>query len=1739
MTSRPPLGVQRRPPQQRKLSGPSLSQRPPLPPSPIRKETTVIDLTSPEATDAASIPPLPAPPPQSQPPQHPARFLAQRRGGSRLKLELKLEDGADDNITQAGISESPKPIESSKPSTPSRIVHNVVQAPSNEPGEPSPNPSVPPQATDGDVAMPFPKRRKRQAPPDTELDNLPPPPPPLPPRQAKKDPSKKEAAAQIWKVEIPADAPRYYIRGNGNGKGSGNGNGDSQVKKRIQASAIPMGPPPISGLGTGSSMNMGMGMGVGMGVGMSIGTAMGMGTNFGSKSGLGPEKGNPPPTVGYADFFPWTGNHPEDKWSENIIRQGYFDRPGFNPNPETQSAKATLFPALKGKSGLNALSQLFTSMLGHRRHHTHITANRTFRPPPRVTIPDSKREIWLNDLANPATPLRKFSRTIPHGIRNQVLLEQCLNKKIPIDRAVWLTKCVGANEIRAGKRNKGGVMSAAHRLGGEIHWIKEWTGHIEKFMENVLFMAGDNDWRSKVDYSIVLVSKLYEQHLLDREHFMEWLVSGFEGSKHQKLPMWMFITEIYWKDILKVRRYGRRLVAALVTHHHLVLHNPDKDLLKTLPARLTRMLSTVILGSPENFICPSVWFKYRDTIKTCLPAADEARQKAFMAISSRNEQLVAYANRSQPATRHILVQLLDRAPSQTIQEGLAHNCWNISKDKSALARALLEWSTSIYRPGKTKIYVASEIFRNWARNGLDVTREVLAFLDTDPCEEKERKDDFYHLVAELVRYGMFQLPLYGQWLIARGGLTNPDDVETDGPAATRLLVEIPPMFLSEPHREIRSGILRRANFNVADQEQDKQVAMKFIWHFLGYELDPADPIRQRKQWSTKKLIKMISSSGRALKTEVSGVIREWLDSGSFPDWGPKGNQVARQRISFSTFTGVRTVLEAAEDLHMLADVVRIAIDKTTDPETLAAITNTVCRHVDVFAVLGEYKVMFVCLNKRLRMVYRAQGVAARPFLAALISLAPRIPCTEQLSVVLSRELAMCDRRNPVDVCSPVSDNMLTRRLQDDDSDLEEIEKALAAGTSMDRKTLENIFHTIIQRLQTIWDKGVPEVPRAYAVLLARLRRFDIPHFDSVMGKWLAYLRTSITRPPVQHIFPVLVSAGCLNWRAILSTTLDSSTMMPPPSTGSAWPQVVQITSRTWYLQDTLCLLMTPLPSDYKFITSEERYRFTNLQQHILRDRPKEVLNLVGLAMAEYLYCRVVNGVHKPQLLDEEDNQRRFFQLIKLLILKDAAGVGRALSMWASKNPEVFAESWIDGMTTKLLIPTADKQLHITFDQVLELTNEFTWPFCQVQLILGSTANAQSSQQAGERQPSHLDLLTKAMDRAIDKKNITWVGIVHSLNPEVIHHLRSRAHARFLGLIPSPRDPPPTGSSSEQPLQVAENLLSVIEALMRGSNSASSRPLQLGPEVAVKLTDLWELLCAPDFNGKQMVVNKWLPIVLNFITLHLQAFDASKPSTDLRAKLLVVCAGLIQELDYLHKPGLNTQALAKRIFDLSCILSDNLPEETRNLCIRAIKDSSVSADPRMRYVFGIMSGPQSENLMLSSRETVSPAAAAMASTIASASVAGRATSSTPVPTSAPGLPLKPSSVPGLPPKPNCVPGLPPKPTSAPKPTPTGAAKQSSTAGPNTATPSSNNNTNTVSNSNNNINNMPFGTPPIASMILGTPPALWGVEKPGVERLSPFTVKTWDIVNVMPQSVGENDTSLSLALFEARGQRAWPK
>lgn len=217
-------------------------------------------------------------------------------------------------------------------------------------------------------------------------------------------------------------------------------------------------------------------------------------------------KRRPPPTPlpsfpgrESSDRSRWHGSHMEDRLTQDVIKNGFSDK-AIMLN-ENNTAKPSLWPHLNNNSGPQSLSTFFASVLNQRRDMGKISAASTFKPPPRVTLTDTKREAWLRDLASEVIPLRRLSRTIPHGIRGKVLLEQCMIKNIPIPRAVWLAKCVGANELRAFKR-KG--VSGTLTSENEMKWVREWTGLVESAIQSAIDPDGYPDWKVKLNYMFVI-----------------------------------------------------------------------------------------------------------------------------------------------------------------------------------------------------------------------------------------------------------------------------------------------------------------------------------------------------------------------------------------------------------------------------------------------------------------------------------------------------------------------------------------------------------------------------------------------------------------------------------------------------------------------------------------------------------------------------------------------------------------------------------------------------------------------------------------------------------------------------------------------------------------------------------------------------------------------------------------------------------------------------------------------------------------------------------------------------------------------------------------------------------------------------------------------------------------------------------------------------------------------------------
>ncbi|KAJ8119719.1 hypothetical protein ONZ43_g3391 [Nemania bipapillata] len=698
--------------------------------------------------------------------------------------------------------------------------------------------------------------------------------------------------------------------------------------------------------------------------------------------------------------------------------------------------------------------------------------------------------------------------------------------------------------------------------------------------------------------------------------------------------------------------------------------------------------------------------------------------------------------------------------------------------------------------------------------------------------------------------------------------------------------------------------------------------------------------------SIKKLAKRIKLSSRSLKVEVcSWLANDFVDGIIRPLQTEKTSLEPPERY----LNVVRRVLEAAQDYSML-DTTLGCMTHSSDVETLSYCVNTISLHLPIFFAMGSAKSLFHSFYDRLRAISAEQGVGARPLLASLANLAPRLPGLEATASQLRNELLLADRSNAVDASSPLSDNMAIQ-LQDDETELgEQIEK-LANYTSADKLTMERLFHAIVRKLVSCWAKG-HERQRPYSILLSRLRVFDTQYFDTLMKDWVQHIRKMTRREPISQMYPILVSSGCLSLTTLLATALRNQSQ-------GAQPQSNAVGSASTYMQEILQMLMKQMEPDH-ILTLGDCYRFQIIQAQARLEYAKEVMLLVRGSLAEYAASRNQQPP-RPQPLDDEKVKSDLFELLRDLILVDPQAASQTLSL---RSPDAKLATLIEGLTTKLLVPHCVGGQK-TFEQVLELANEFTLPFCQVKLSLNLAIHDPSTPEGAERLQAQFEQLSVAMDNAIEADNVMWTGMLSYLSFDISLHLKTRAEARFLYLFPSVKSIPFNESSSKRDIHMAENLLTVVDSVLRGASASKLSPFSSG--MADRLTDLWEILgssseeCGP---LKTTVLAHWLPLLLSYLALQASQFSASvDPSKllggDIRARVLVILAGIVLELDKYP-----SSHLGPRVFDIALVLADNLPEDARLQCVRAVKDSTT--DPRLRYLFSFSPDP-AENFMLAHRE----------------------------------------------------------------------------------------------------------------------------------------------------------------------------
>lgn len=485
----------------------------------------------------------------------------------------------------------------------------------------------------------------------------------------------------------------------------------------------------------------------------------------------------------FPDFQPWKHSIDEDLIAESHLQKGFFEAP--HVGNELLSARNIMHQLLRSENSLDELSSNLLKSINVHTLNTKIGPG-SYKPPPRVTLTDQKREAWLRDLSQEDVPLRKLARTIPHGIRNKPLLDQCLSKNIPINRAIWLVRCVGTNELRQLKR-KGGANI-------EIQWVQEWTRQVLEFIEKLSqdylnfesFHRATVSWKQNISYMLRFVSNLYIENLIDQDIFKGWIIKFFRACKTFELPLSLTLLKMFWSDICKTDYLVKEVTESLIVRYENIstmksllssadITVTDSKLNEETKQELLQQFKSLIVDSfnqsVDNFVLPSNWRQLEPTLKTLLNLNDPLISKRFELISYRNQSLMINYSLDKDVSYKDIVTLFDSLGTTTttsdVVGAMLTGDWRINVNH------MLRWTITKYRHDYSRIFFTADVLKKMKSgsqiSSKDMEIEILSFvLDVPHLLSQIVLKNLFLLLNELSRLKLFKVSTYMRRLISSG-----------------------------------------------------------------------------------------------------------------------------------------------------------------------------------------------------------------------------------------------------------------------------------------------------------------------------------------------------------------------------------------------------------------------------------------------------------------------------------------------------------------------------------------------------------------------------------------------------------------------------------------------------------------------------------------------------------------------------------------------------------------------------------------------------------------------------------------------------------------------------------------------------------------------------------------------------------------------------------------------------------
>nr|KIR49643.1 hypothetical protein I312_00731 [Cryptococcus bacillisporus CA1280] len=514
--------------------------------------------------------------------------------------------------------------------------------------------------------------------------------------------------------------------------------------------------------------------------------------------------------TGYPDFYPSRPgfDQPEDVLTEGNVKSGFAGKPFVSEVVRTLSQLGIQSAYMSaGRDVLDAWTYTPASV-GRMSQYAHAAGQgpcreargiyaavpltcanreRSFRIPGRVIYTDNKRLGFLADLGNPDIPLHWLMRNqIPHGFKGVELLDVMFSPlttvrqpppnlapmdPIPIDRAIWLIRVIGSNDIAAHRARQHQTATSvpapspaaatpsstttvtatpALPVSSNDWYSQEFTNTVISWLRiqlgqlalpNTVKAAGKlpvtkggsgilqdekarAKWLAKWDYSTRLLRALHTKHLVSTRLFTGWLA---DHLTHVNLAQLGFLAQLigeYLDDLVHHLGSARHCLRATCDKLVEVRNSPGKELLQKVETMLITIIKALYEAKPDVLLSPSTWRQHSSLLATIVPSSSPQWEN----LKRRNEALTfrptVSAGSSNPRRQHMAeIQKLDSICEDTDMRQLtllffdgaaSPTCSPVDLVKfEEKVFTLLNWSMGLYQLGAHRPYAVYTLLKHW------------------------------------------------------------------------------------------------------------------------------------------------------------------------------------------------------------------------------------------------------------------------------------------------------------------------------------------------------------------------------------------------------------------------------------------------------------------------------------------------------------------------------------------------------------------------------------------------------------------------------------------------------------------------------------------------------------------------------------------------------------------------------------------------------------------------------------------------------------------------------------------------------------------------------------------------------------------------------------------------------------------------------------------------------------------